>query len=68
VVENLADQVWIGDIGDDPQLPSLRDSVGAHCGAAGAAADSLSFLRRRALAGVGTIAPRMGELGAKMPW
>jgi aminoglycoside 6'-N-acetyltransferase I len=34
----------------------------------GAATDTSSFLRRRALAGVGTIARRVGELGAKTPW
>jgi hypothetical protein len=33
-----------------------------------AAADSLRFLCWRVFAGVGTIAPRMGELGAKTPW
>jgi hypothetical protein len=41
-------------------LPSLRDSVGAHGRVAGRAAESLSFLRRRAFAGVGTIARRRG--------
>jgi hypothetical protein len=36
VIEDLADELWIGDIGNDT--------------------------------GVGTIARRMGELGAKTPW
>jgi len=40
-------------------LQSLRDSVEEHGRVAGAAADSLSFLRRRAVAGVGTIARRI---------
>jgi hypothetical protein len=49
-------------------LQSLRDSVGEHSRVAGTAAESLRFLLRRALAGIGTIARRMGELGAKTPW
>jgi hypothetical protein len=49
-------------------LQSLRESVGEHCRVAGTAAESLRFLRWRAFAGVGTIARRMGELGAKTPW
>jgi hypothetical protein len=49
-------------------MPSPRESVEEHSRVAGGEAVSLSFLHRRALAGVGTIAPRMGELGAKTPW
>jgi hypothetical protein len=49
-------------------LQSFRDSVGELGGIGGAAADSSSFLRRRPFGGVGTIARRMGELGAKTPW
>jgi hypothetical protein len=49
-------------------LQSLRHSVDEHGRLAGAATNSSSFLRRRALAGVGTITQRIGELGAKTPW
>ena len=103
VVEDLADEVWIGNVTDDAKLPategadgdvdfkdalqcyvtrrcaqvsggvsgslqSLRDSLGEHCRVAGTAAGSLCLLRWRALVGVGTIARRIGELGAKTPW
>jgi len=46
-------------------LQSLRNFVDEHGRVGGAAAESSSFLRRRARAGVGTIARRIGELGAK---
>ena len=49
-------------------LQSLRVAVDEHGWVSGAAADPSSFLRRRALAGLGTIARRMGEPGAKTPW
>lgn len=49
-------------------LQSLCESVGEAGPVAGTGPESLHFLRRRALAGVGTIAARMGELGAKTPW
>ena len=105
VVEDLADEVGIGDVCDDPQLSaaqraecdhrcrsrsdrtntrfnrcaqvsgavggslqSLRNFVDEHGRVGGAAAESSSFLRRRARAGVGTIARRIGEFGAKTPW
>lgn len=46
---------------------SLRESMVEHCRVDGAAADFLRFLRRRALAGVGMIARRRIEFGAKTP-
>ena len=49
-------------------MRSVEGSAGCCCWVADAVAESLSFLRWRALAGVDTIARRMGELGAKTPW
>ncbi|MEZ5561290.1 MAG: hypothetical protein R3E86_22460, partial [Pseudomonadales bacterium] len=67
VIEDLADEFWIGDVRDDPQLlaadraegyidfekalQSLLDSVDGRARVAGAAADSSRFLRRRAPGG-----------------
>jgi hypothetical protein len=103
VIEDLADEPWIGDIGNDTKLSTAEEaecnvdsehtlqwsvtrrcaqvsgamgismlSVGGcadlFCRVAGAAVVSLCFRRCPALACVGTIALRMGELGAKTPW
>jgi hypothetical protein len=47
---------------------SVGGCVGLFCRVAGAAVGSLFFRRCPAPACVGTIAQRIGELGAKTPW
>ena len=57
-VEDLANQGGIGNVRYNPQLSAAER---AEC--------DVYFERRcRTPAGVGTIARRMGELGAKTPW